>query len=410
MEKNFSEQDKLYSRLYSYSKKYIPYKWLGKLGLDNINQQQITHLLTSYGLPVVLSTIALLTTYIFKFYPDKIPFYMLYSIFVALSSWYGGLGGGVLTTGIIASGVVFFLSSNIQYELTGSLLIGLLSFIVSAVTVSFLIGTARRTNEIKKFKEQEKAYSQTFTQLFGEHIKARKEIKARDEFLSIVSHELKTPLTSMLLKLHGMLNSVYNVSLANFSVRELMQVLENAEKQIKWLTAMINDLINVSLITTGRMNLKIEDVDLVGTTNRVLQNFSELLKREKYKIRIEAKSPVVGRWDEVRIEQAITNLVSNAIKYGRGEPIDIKILKTGDSARFIIQDRGIGIHPNEQKVIFDLFKRAEEQNGNHKGLGVGLYITSQIVKVHGGSIRVSSAPMKGSLFTIDLPLNQSVKE
>lgn len=407
MEKNFSKQDKLYSRLYNYSRKYIPYKWLVKIGLKNVNQEQLTYLFTTYGLSVILGALAFLITHIFKFYPDKTPFYMLYFTLVAVSSWYGRLRGAILTTTIIATEAFFLLYDNMQYEL--SALLGLISFVISALVVCFLIDFARGTNEIKKFKEQEKLYSQTFTQLFGEHIKARKEIKARDEFLSIVSHELKTPLTSMLLKLHNMLNSVYNVSLANFSVPELMHVLENAEKQIEWLSVMINDLINVSLITTGRMHLKVQDVDLVGITHRVLQNFSELLKREKYKIRIEDTSPVVGRWDEVRIEQAITNLVSNAIKYGRGEPIDIKILATGNIGRFIIQDRGIGINPNEQKVIFDLFERAEEQGGNHKGLGVGLYITSQIVKIHGGSIKLASTPLKGSCFTIDLPLNHKEK-
>jgi len=401
VEKKISKQENLYSRLYNYSKKYIPYKWLAKIGFKNINKEKLIYLFSSYGLPSILSILAIFLSYASNLYIGKIPLYMLYFVFAAISSWYGGLKAGILAIVVIVIGVSFILPDNVILEL--------ISFAVSAIIVSYLIDLARRTNEIRKFKEKEELYSQTFTQLFGEHLKARKEIKARDEFLSIVSHELKTPLASMLLKLHGMLNSVYNVSLANFSVRELMQVLENAEKQIKWLSTMINDLINVSMITTGRMDLKLQNVDLVVITNRVMQNFSELLKREEYTIKIEAKAPVVGRWDEVRIEQAITNLVSNAIKYGQGQPIDIKILTVGNMGKFIIQDHGIGIPEKEQKVIFDLFKRAEEQNGNHKGLGVGLYITSQIVKVHGGSIKVSSTPLKGSCFTIDLPLNQKGK-
>lgn len=281
----------------------------------------------------------------------------------------------------------------------------LLIFIPGAVTLSFLADLTWENNETKQLKKQEKTYAHAFSLLNDDYKIAQRDIKARDEFLSIVSHELKTPLTLMLLKLHGELNNIKSAPLANFSVHELMGVLKNSEQQINWLKSIINDLHDVSLITTGRINLQREDTDLTSLTTQVKQSFSEILKREKYKIKIDAEASLTGKWDKVRIKQVITNLFSNAIKYGSGKPIYISIFRNGETAKFIIKDNGIGINPEEQKVIFELFKRGNT-GVYKKGLGVGLFIASQIVKIHGGKIKVSSIPTKGTTFTIELPLKK----
>ncbi len=405
MKKDSPKYNKAYSSLSDYSKKYTPHKWLKKVGFKNIDRQQLVFVFSRLGFSLLVSLSALFTSYVFKFYPDKTPFFMIYLVFVAMSAWYGGLKSGVFTASIIAIGAFFLLRSvNEWYVLSFGLFLQLGSFMAGSVFISFLINRVWQTIEIKNLKRKEKVYAQTFTALHDTYKKALEEIKARDEFLSLVSHELKTPLTTMLLKLDSMLASIREVSLAKFSVPELMRVLKNAEEQIKWLTATINDLQNISLIRTGQMRLNREDTDLTQITRHVMQNFSELLKREKYKINIEAKAPIIGRWDKIRIEQAITNLFSNAIKYGDGKPIDIKILNSGRVGKFIIQDRGVGIPSQDQKAIFDLFQRATRSSDGGHGLGVGLYVTSQIVRLHGGTIKVSSVPMKGSKFTIELPL------
>jgi len=280
----------------------------------------------------------------------------------------------------------------------------LLIFIAGAVTVSFLADLAWENEEVKRLRKQEKRYARAFVLLNDDYKLAQRNIKARDEFLSIVSHELKTPLTIMLLKLQSELNNIRNSPLANFSVQKLIEVLKNSEQQINWLKSMVNNLLDVSLITTGRINLEAEDTNLVSLTKQVKQSFSEVIKREKYKIKIDGDASLMGRWDKIRLEQVITNLLSNAIKYGNGKPIYIRIFKKGARAMFIIKDNGVGITPVEQKDIFDLFKRAAGAGTFGKGLGVGLFITSQIVKIHGGKIKVSSKPAKGTSFTIELPL------
>lgn len=316
---------------------------------------------------------------------------------MSLSASIGGKYPALLTTTIISVGVFVSFYNLIHLSV----------FTIGAVLISFLIDSIRQINTINQLKKQEKIYAQLFTNLYDAYTKAQSEIKARDEFLTVVSHELRTPLTTMLLKLHNLLNTVHNVPLANFSVPELMKALQGSEKQIKRLTVMINDLLDISLITTGRMELMPEQTDLVEITKRVLENFSDILKKDKYKIKFEAKTSVSAKFDKARIEQAVTNLLSNAIKYGRGKPISIQISKTADSAKLLVKDQGVGILPKDQQVIFDLFKQSGESNERSNGLGVGLYITSQIVKAHGGKIRISSKPSKGSTFTLELPLGSS---
>ncbi|MEK9169206.1 MAG: HAMP domain-containing sensor histidine kinase [Patescibacteria group bacterium] len=316
----------------------------------------------------------------------------------------------ILVSAITTIGIFFiFKSLKKQSSLDPELLIQLVAFIVSVIVIRVLISIVRRTSEVKELKKREKVYAQTFTQLHDDYAKASEEIRARDEFLSIASHELKTPLTSMLLKLHNMINNIRNVSLANFSVPELMKVLENAEQQIKSLATMINDLLNVSLITTGRMDLDLENFDLVAATKRVKENFSEALERKHYLVKIDVKSPVIGFWDRARIEQVITNLLSNAIKYGENKPIEIKVFSSDGIGKFIIKDQGIGIATEKQKMLFNRFTRVTPTDGEKKGLGVGLYITHQIVKAHNGRVKLFSIPKKGSTFTIELPIKEVEK-
>lgn len=337
------KKDKLYSRVYDYSKKYLSFK------------QKFSTVFIKLGLNSLFGILIYFSVVFYGDYQDKLfPFI----------------------------------------------------FIAGAIIVSFLIDLTWENSQIKKLRKQEKIYARSFVLLNNDYKLARKDIKSRDEFLSIVSHELKTPLTVMLLKLHSELNNIQSASLANFSVHQLVEVLKNSEQQVKWLKSMVDDLLNVSLITTGKIDLKLEETDLAAVTRQVAQSFSEKLKRGKNKVKISAEHPVIGKWDKVRIEQVITNLFSNAIKYGEGKPINIHILKSGNIAKFIIKDQGIGIPLRDQKVIFDLFKRVPGPGEYKKGLGVGLYISSQIVKIHGGKIKVSSTPGKGSAFTIEFPLKK----
>jgi len=267
---------------------------------------------------------------------------------------------------------------------------------------------------------------------------AQEAIHSRDEFLSIASHELKTPLTSLQLEVQVLLHlsrraiqapvvipfavanrdpdpgAVLNTDYAASGLAEnasptspptmqyVMTRLELIERQGKKLGALINALLDVSRIAAGRFEIKLEELDLVRVANDVLARFSQQLTLSGCSLKFEARGAVLGRWDRMRLEQVITNLISNACKYGRGKPIDISIEDLPATARLIVRDHGIGIAPENHQRIFGRFERAASSR-HFGGLGLGLYIVKQILDATGASIIVHSPPGEGSTFTVNLP-------
>lgn len=398
MEELASKKTRQYRNLFNYSLQYTPFRWAQKLGLDHMHKNSLFQFSLSYILPALTSLLVLFISYFFVSYVNTTQFFLGYIVIVAFCAWVGGLPAGLIAIVILTIGAIGIFGQSFSSILSS------ITFLIGALCVSWIIDVSRKTREVQQLQQKEKTYATTFVDLHNAYTKSLDGIKERDEFLSIASHELKTPLTSMFFKLHSMLNNVQNVSLANFSIPELLESLENAEKQINSLTTRINDLLNLSLITTGRMQLGKVDTDLVTITKQVAENFSESLTHDGYTLTIQAPSSVVGHWDSQRIEQAISNLLSNAIKYGQHKPIVITVTKEGSFGKFTIEDQGIGIAKKEQQCIFDRFKRAKESEGYKKGLGVGLYITQQIVHAHKGNISLKSSVGKGTCFTMRLPI------
>lgn len=251
----------------------------------------------------------------------------------------------------------------------------------------------QKENEFKLLIEQERKAKQA----------AEDAIKARDEFLAIASHELKTPLTTIILRLQSTLDSILNQSLANFSGEKLVGSLNVAHEQTRRIQTMIKDLLDFSLITRGQLNLQLSQSDLAHIVKATVERFEDHVKVAGSSLQFSAQGNTHGLWDQVRIEQAVTNLLTNAIKYGQGTHITVSVQQQGTKARITVEDQGIGIDPDKQKVIFEKFKRGTT-NGHYQGLGVGLFIVKQITLAHGGSVSVSSRPGKGSKFTIELPI------
>ena len=252
----------------------------------------------------------------------------------------------------------------------------------------------------QKYQEDMKARILTIEKKARET--AEKAVRTRDEFLSIASHELKTPLTTILLQLQGTLRRILTQSLADFSGQKLVSSLKIAEQQSQRLSLMIKDLLNVSLITTGRITLKKQPTELKPLIEDLAERFSEELDQKKTQIRLRLTSGTQGLWDPIRIEQALSNLITNAIKFGQGKPIVITTQKVNSQAIITVQDKGIGIYPQDKVRIFKLFQQGNKDQ--YKGLGVGLFIAQKIVESHDGKLTVVSLPKKGSTFTITLPL------
>ena len=227
---------------------------------------------------------------------------------------------------------------------------------------------------------------------------AQEAIAARDEFLSIASHELRTPLTPLQLLLQRML-----VGPQRLTAEELKSALQRSERQVQRLAALTENLLDVSRISSGGLKLNRETVDLAQTAHEVGERFRDAAARAGSQLEVRAEGPIVGNWDSLRVEQVLTNLVTNAMKYGNGQPIALTVEQRGDAAHVEVRDHGIGIDPRKQARIFDRFERAVSPR-SYGGLGLGLYIARQIVEAHAGTIRVQSAEGEGSLFTVELPL------
>jgi PAS domain S-box-containing protein len=233
------------------------------------------------------------------------------------------------------------------------------------------------------------------------YTESQKAVRLRDDFLSIAGHELRTPLTALQLYLHTLLSGASERS-------PLEKRLRSAGRQVERLSRLINELLDVSRLTAGRLELEIGEVDLTALTREIVERFGDELARTGSSMVFSADGPVVGHWDHMRLDQIITNLVSNAIKYGRGKPIDVSVAAVDGQARLVVCDRGIGIEPEHQARIFRRFERAVSDH-NYGGFGLGLWIASEIVNAHGGTISVRSEPGEGSCFTVDLPLDFDAK-
>lgn len=234
---------------------------------------------------------------------------------------------------------------------------------------------------------------------------AEEAVRLRDEFLSIASHELKTPLTPMSLKLQSLARTLENEGDTPLA-RRLTKDVSVMRRQVKRLSDLVTELLDVSRITTGQMKLQLEELDLTGVVREVIGRLEPEAERAGCSLHISADEPAVGFWDALRLEQVLANLVSNAIKYGPGKPIELGVKRIDGFARLTVRDGGIGIARDAQHRIFQRFERAVSER-HYGGLGLGLYVTQQIVQAMGGAVTVESELGHGATFYVDLPLADS---
>jgi signal transduction histidine kinase len=228
---------------------------------------------------------------------------------------------------------------------------------------------------------------------------ATEAVKARDELLSVAGHELKSPLNALQLQIHLLARMAKEV----MAESGLAERAEKAVRAGQRLGLLIDDLLDVSRIGSGRLSLQCEEVDLSGLTRELVARMSEELARVGSEVHLSLDGAVTGHWDRLRLEQVLVNLLSNAAKYGAGRPVRVTVDAQGPVARLSVRDEGIGVSPDEQERIFERFERSASVQ-HFKGLGLGLWITKRIVEAHGGCIRLESQPGKGSTFTVELPL------
>jgi signal transduction histidine kinase len=231
-------------------------------------------------------------------------------------------------------------------------------------------------------------------------------LQLRDEFISIAGHELKTPLTPLCLQRHMIQKIMQSRDLPeDVKEQKLEAYLEMSKRQIDALTKLVEALLDVSQIRLGRFCIKPDtNVDLLNLVSEVVERYRPQWETAHSPVKVELLGESAkGQWDGLRMEQVISNLLTNAIKYGRGKPIELTISSDNTRARISIRDFGPGISKADQSRVFNRFERAGSI-GSFGGLGLGLYITRQIVSAHGGTIGIESEVGKGATFIIDLPL------
>ncbi len=228
-------------------------------------------------------------------------------------------------------------------------------------------------------------------------------VRMRDDFMSIVSHELRTPLNGLVLETQLRKLRLSKGDLSAFTPDKLKTMTERDERQINSLVRLIEDMLDVSRIRTGKLSIRPAHFDLSALVGRVLENYGAQIAAAGCEVTLSAAEPVVGLWDEFRIEQVVVNLLTNALRYGNQKPVDLRVLATPEGACLEVEDHGIGISAPDLARIFQQFERVSS-NGVSQGLGLGLFITEQIIASHQGTIEVESHLGQGSLFRVYLPL------
>ncbi len=227
---------------------------------------------------------------------------------------------------------------------------------------------------------------------------ARVAVHVRDVFMSIAGHELRTPLTALQLHLQNL-----QFALAKLPDPELLARFDKAVVQGRRLERLITELLDVNRISAGRLELRREDTDLAKLAAEVVERFADVAARSNSPLELYAPEPVRGHWDRSRIDQVITNLLSNAVKYGPNRPVEIEVRQQNGRALVRVTDHGIGIEPEAQARVFERFERTVAEH-HYGGLGVGLWLSREIVQAHGGQIRLNSQKNQGTTVEFELPL------
>lgn len=294
--------------------------------------------------------------------------------------------------------------------------VGVTSFTSEVDWPDALIPRVRLLAEMSAHAYEHSRLERERERLLGAEREARSEaeraVRVRDDFLSLAAHELRTPVTALQLAFQSLARSEHAAAgpqpTLSPEARSLIvrRRLGTIERQLSRLNLLIEQLLDVSLIVDGGLSMVRSEVDLSEVARRVLVQLEEPLRASESPVTIDAPEPVIGNWDCTRLEQVVTNLVANAVKYGSGKPIEVIVRARPEAAQLAVRDHGIGIAPSDQARVFGRFERAVPSE-HYAGLGLGLYVVRHIVEQLGGNVTCESVPQQGSTFTVTLPRERS---
>jgi signal transduction histidine kinase len=257
-------------------------------------------------------------------------------------------------------------------------------------------------NQLETITKNHRDQDELLSKLKKTQVELEQAVRIRDEFMSIASHELKTPLTS--LKLQSQMrqeNLREKVPLA-FTPERLEKMFKADEKQLERIKHLVDDMLDISRISSGKLSLRLEEVDLCEMVRSLIGRSTEQFKEAGCSIHIETCQSATAWVDRFRMEQVVLNLLTNAMRYGAGKPVSVQVLNSQNGIRIVVRDQGRGIAEHNLDRIFLRFERAVP-GSEISGLGLGLYIVKEILEAHQASISVQSEPGKGSAFIVELP-------
>ena len=305
--------------------------------------------------------------------------YLLFGVIICSALRFGVLGASLSGVVITITAMAGFIMGYVAFPHYSELeRVVLFQYLLSVLTLTGLILAA-------SLRERERA------------------IDARNEFLTIASHELRTPITALKMKLQITQKRLKALPAAGRAEAEQLEFLGAVDGQVNRLVQIVYQLLDVSQVERNSIRLSPERLQLKSLIEEVLDRSSIALSAASCTLEKQIDEDIQCHWDSTRIEQVLDNLLSNSIKYAPGSLIRVSTQKVGEKALITVKDHGPGIEPSRQPFIFDRFVRASDST-HVTGLGLGLFICRQIVKAHGGTIEVKSQPGKGANFTITLPL------
>jgi signal transduction histidine kinase len=258
-------------------------------------------------------------------------------------------------------------------------------------------------NQVRALEESRKEQECLLQQLQATQAELQHSLNMREEFMSLVAHEMRTPLNTLFLEVQVRLSQLAKNNLSIFTPEHLQKMLGRSERQLKSMMRLIEDMLDVSRIKNGKLSIQPQAANLSLLVRQLAEDLTPVAKEAEVEFVLQIDSEVEGHWDGFRIEQIIINLLTNAVRYGKGKPVHVSLVKEGEHAVIKVADQGVGIAEHEQKKIFEAFERSAE-NEVKAGLGLGLYISRKLAEAHAGEISVVSQKNQGSTFILRLPL------
>ncbi len=229
---------------------------------------------------------------------------------------------------------------------------------------------------------------------------AKRALKTCDEFLSITSHDIRGLLQALRLTLDVQLLRARDPDIDR---EAMVRSIRRCVADVQQMSKLVDDILDRSQIQQGKLTLRLQETDLAALADATVQRSAEEAARSGTPIQVDAPAPVIGRFDPVRIDQIVANLLSNAMKYGAGKPIGVSVRRLGEAARITVSDRGPGISDHEREHVFERFDRGAAPDAS-AGYGLGLWIVRELARLHGGTVALESAAGCGATFTVTLPL------